>query len=138
MRILKYVLASLIAGGAIGFIPTYLQLRDARAQQTATAEQLNAELAEVREDLVLSDIHSRLGLLIQHVRQDNFVRAQALSTRLYDEIDQAMLVVADADAKRRLQTLAQTRDQVTAALARNEPQSLETLERLFGLLGGSL
>ena len=99
------------------------------AQLEATEERLVSDLATAREDLVVSDIHSRLGLLVTTVRQSDFEAARELSTQLYDETEGALLVVADADAKRRLQTLAQTRDEVTAALALNEPQALDTLER---------
>ncbi len=134
----KYVLASLIVGAGAGFIPTYLQLRDARMQLTATEERLNTELATARESVLVSHVHSLLGLVIVHVRQGEYDKARELSTQLFDETDKALLVVSDADAKRRLQTLAQTRDQVTGALALNDPKVLEPLDRLFLLLGESL
>ena len=138
LDMLKYVLASLIVGGAAGFIPTYLQLRDARNELAAVEERLNADLATAREDLLVSDIHSRVAILASHVREGDFETARRLSTQLYDEVDQALLVVAGDDAKRRLTTLSRTRDQITAALALSDPKALETLERLFTLLGGSI
>lgn len=138
MRTLKIVLASLIVGAAVGFIPLYMQLREVRAQLETTEERLNAELAVAREDLILSDTHSRLGLLITRVRQSDFEKARGTSTQLYDQAEQALLIVEDADTQRRLRTLTDTRDDVTAALALNDPRALDTLERLFVLLGDSL
>lgn len=138
MRILKFVLAGLIAGGAIGFIPTYLQLREARVQLEQTQENLSARIAEQSRLLAVSQVHSRLGLLASAARSEDFPKAQSLSTKLYDSVDAAAELVEDSDAKRRLLTLRQTRDQVTASLARADPTIADTLDRVFVLLGDSI
>ena len=138
MNLFKYVLIALLVGGAIGFIPTYLQLSDARAQAVATETRLTMELEESRRHLALSGIHSQLGILLLQVRESNFEAARKTSTSLYNSIDDALAIVEADDDQRRLRTLAATRDEVTAALALNDATVVGVLERLFGLLSASL
>jgi hypothetical protein len=138
MAIFKYVLAALLVGGAAGFIPMYLQLNDARSQAEATESRLIMELVESKTDLAVSNLHSQLGVLLMQVRGADFDAARKTSTRLYNGIDDALEVVEDADDQRRLRTLVETRDQVTAALALNDGTVVETLDRLFGLLSASV
>ncbi len=138
MDLFKYVIAALLVGGAIGFIPTYLQLSDARAQAVATETRLTMELDESRRHLALSSIHSQLGVLLLQVRESNFETARKTSTSLYNSIDDTLAIVEADDDQRRLRTLAATRDEVTAALALNDATVVGVLERLFGLLSASL
>ena len=138
MDLFKYVIAALLVGGAIGFIPTYLQLSDARAQAVATETRLTMELEESRRHLALSSIHSQLGVLLLQVRESNFDGARKTSTNLYNSIDDTLAIVEADDDQRRLRTLAATRDEVTAALALNDATVVGVLERLFGLLSASL
>lgn len=138
MDLFKYVIAALLVGGAIGFIPTYLQLSDARAQAVATETRLTMELDESRRHLALSSIHSQLGVLLLEVRGSNFEAAGKTSTSLYNSIDDTLAIVEADDDQRRLRTLAATRDEVTAALALNDATVVGVLERLFGLLSASL
>lgn len=138
MDLFKYVIAALLVGGAIGFIPTYLQLSDARAQAVATETRLTMELEESRRHLALSSIHSQLGVLLLEVRASNFEAARKTSTSLYNSIDDTLAIVEADDDQRRLRTLAATRDEVTAALALNDATVVGVLERLFGLLSASL
>ena len=51
---------------------------------------------------------------------------------------EAIEAAENADDERRLRTIAETRDQVTAALALNDPAIEETIWRLFALLSASL
>lgn len=138
MDLFKYVIAALLVGGAIGFIPTYLQLSDAREQAVATETRLTMELDESRRHLALSNIHSQLGVLLLQVRESNFETARKTSTSLYNSIDDTLAIVEADDDQRRLRTLAATRDEVTAALALNDATVVGVLERLFGLLSASL
>lgn len=138
MNLFKYVLIALLVGGAIGFIPTYLQLRDARAQAVATETRLMMELEESRRHLALSSIHSQLGVLLLEVRESNFEAARKTSTSLYNSIDDTLAIVEADDDQRRLRTLGATRDEVTAALALKDATVVGVLERLFGLLSASL
>jgi hypothetical protein len=138
MNLFKYVVIALLVGGAIGFIPTYLQLRDSRAQAVATETRLTMELAESRRHLALSSIHSQLGVLLLEVRESNFEAAGKTSTSLYNSIDDTLAIVEADDDLRRLRTLAATRDEVTAALALNDATVVGVLERLFGLLSASI
>lgn len=138
MTIFKYVLVALLVGAAAGFIPMYLQLSDAQTKAAETEERLTTELAASRDRLTLSSIHSQLGVLFLQVRESDFEAARTTSTRLFNSIDEALETVEDADDQRRLRTVVETRDQVTAALALNDPLIADTLERLFALLSASL
>jgi hypothetical protein len=138
MRTFTFVLAALIIGAIAGFAPMYLELRDARQSAQATKEQLTMERDEARQGLAISTLHSQMGVLLTQVRAADFAAARQTSTKLYDGVSAAIESTQNADDERRLRTIAETRDQVTAALALNDPAIEETLWRLFALLSASL
>lgn len=138
MTIFKYVLVALLVGASAGFIPMYLQLSDAQTTAAETEERLTMELEASRASLTLSSIHSQLGVLFLQVRESDFETARATSTALFNSIDEALETIENADDQRRLRTVMETRDQVTAALALNDPTIADTLERLLALLSASL
>lgn len=138
MKVFQFVAAALLVGGAVGFIPTYLQLREAQTQAQTVEQQLTVERDEAQSRLRLSSIHSRLGILLTQVRRSEFEAARQTSTQMFDEVNAALEVTENADDQRRLQTIKQLRDQVTAALALNDPAVLNDLEQSFDLLSASL
>ena len=138
MKTFVFVAAALLIGALAGYLPMYLNLRDARAQAEATEQQLTMERDQARQELAISNVHSRLGILLMQVRAADFAAARETSTNFYDGVNAAIEATANADDERRLRTVAETRDQVTAALALNDPAIEETIWRLFGLLSASL
>jgi hypothetical protein len=138
MKTFAFVAAALLVGALAGYAPMYLNLRDARAQAEAAEQQLTMERDLARQELAISNLHSRLGILLMQVRAADFAGARQTSTNLYDAVNAAIETSGDADDERRLRTIAETRDQVTAALALNDPAIEETIWRLFGLLSASL
>ena len=138
MRLFLVGLVALIVGLLIGWTPLYLKLSDAEAQAIATEERLQSELALSQRRLAISSIHSRLAILRMQVQTGELELAQQTSTALYDQIDGVLASIEDGDDKRRLLTLKETRDEVTAKLAVADATVLSTLDRLFTLLGASL
>ncbi|MBI1358594.1 MAG: hypothetical protein GC160_30020 [Acidobacteria bacterium] len=138
MKTARNLLIAFVLGALVTAAPLYLQLRDAQQQAAAQAERLQAELGMARSRLAISSIHSRLGLLAAAVRSGDFAAAKTLSGPLYDDAAQAAESSEDADDQRRLKTLVETRDAVTAALATEDASILPRLEQLFQLLAASL
>jgi hypothetical protein len=134
----RNIAISLLAGALIAAVPLYIQLRDARQTSTAEIERLTAELAAARRALTVSSIHSRLGLLLSSVRAGDFAAASRGSGSLYDDAARAADEAQDPDAQRRLRTFLSSRDEVTAALATEDPKVADRLEQLFRLLAASL
>lgn len=138
MKTLGFVVGALLVGALAGYAPLYLQLRDVRAQAEATQQQLTMERDQARKDLAMSNLHSQMGVLLTEIRASNFAAARTTSTKLYDGVSAAIESTGNTDDERRLRTIAETRDQVTAALALNDPAIEETIWSLFGLLSASL
>ena len=138
MRLFLVGFVALIVGLLAGWTPAYLQLRDVEAQAAANEERLQADLSEAQRKLAVSSVHSRLAILLSEVREGNFEQAQRTSTTLYDQVDGTLASLPDGDDKRRLLTLKETRDEVTAKLAVGDESVAQPLERLFGLLRASL
>jgi hypothetical protein len=134
MKTFAFVAGALLIGALAGYAPMYLELREVRAQAEATEQQL----AMARRDLAMSTLHSQMGVLLTQIRNSDFAAARETSTKLYDGVSQAIESSENADDERRLRTIMETRDQVTAALALNDPAIEETIWRLFGLLSASL
>ena len=138
MKTFALIAGALLIGALGGYAPLYLELRDVRAHAEATEQQLTMERDEARQELAMSTLHSQMGVLLTQVRAADFAAARETSTKLYDGVRQAIESAENADDERRLRTIAETRDQVTAALALNDPAIEETIWRLFGLLSASL
>jgi len=133
-----FVAAALLIGALAGYVPMYLNLRDVRAQAEAKEQQLTMERDQARKELAISSLHSQMGVLLTQVRAADFPGARQTSTKLYDGVSEALESTENADDQRRLRTIVETRDQVTAALALNDPAIEETIWQLFGLLSASL
>ena len=138
MRLFLVGLVALIVGGLAGWAPVYLELRDAKIQAAAAEEGLQSELAAAQKRLAVSAIHSRLAILLDEVNRGELDQAQRTSTALYDQVEGALALLEDGDDKRRLLTLKETRDDVTAKLAVGDAGVAQPLERLMRLLSASL
>jgi hypothetical protein len=138
MRLFLVGLVALVVGLIAGASPLYLRARNAETQAAAMEERLQGELAQLQRALGISNVHSRLAILLSQVRRGEFEPAQRTSTDLYDRVDGALASLEDGDDRRRLLTLRETRDEVTAKLAVADVSVAQTLERLFELLGASL
>jgi hypothetical protein len=138
MKTLAFVVGALLIGALGGYAPMYLNLRDVRAQAEAKEQQLTMERDQARKELAISNLHSQMGVLLTQIRSSDFAAARGTSTKLYDGVRAAIESTENTDDERRLRTIAETRDQVTAALALNDPAIEATIWPLFGLLSASL
>ncbi|MEZ5365877.1 MAG: hypothetical protein R2748_26980 [Bryobacterales bacterium] len=138
MRLVLVGLVCLLVGLLAGWAPAYFKQAEFEKQAMATEEKLLGEISEVQQKLAISQIHSKLAILESQVRKGDFSLAQATSTKLYDQIDGALTAIPEGDDKRRLLTIKDTRDDVTAKLAVGDSSVLETIDRLFTLLSASL
>lgn len=138
MKTARNIFIAVLAGAVLAAVPLYIQLRDVRQTSSAEIERLQAELGSARAGLAVSSIHSRLGLLAAAVRSGDFAAASQLSSPLYDEAGRVADQMEDSDAKRRLRTFVDSRDEVTSALATENPEILNRLDQMFRLLGASL
>ena len=138
MKTLAFVGGALLVGALAAYTPLYLQLRDVRSQAEATEQQLTMERDQARKQLAMSTLHSQMGVLLTQIRASDFAAASGTSTKLYDGVNGTIESVENTDDERRLRTIAGTRDQVTAALALNDPAIEQTIWPLFELLSASL
>jgi hypothetical protein len=138
MKIFAWVAGGLLIGAIAGYAPMYFSLREVRTQAQEESQRLTMERDKAIQELGISNVHSQMGILLMQVRAADFAVARQTSTKLYDGVNAAIEASPDADDERRLRTIAETRDQVTAALALNDPAIEETIWRLFGLLSASL
>ena len=87
------------------------------------------------------ETNARIVKLIEEAGSDKSASAEARKVADFYKayMNEAAIESAEnTDDERRLRTIAETRDQVTAALALNDPAIEETVWRLFGLLSASL
>ena len=134
----KWVAGALVVGAVIGFGSVYIELQDARAVARASEQRLQMELASTREKLLVAEVHGRLAILAQALREGDLAAAERVSTKLFDHVTEAADQVQDADSQRRLLTVSRSRDEVTKAIAVRDPQAAATVERLFGLMSASV
>ncbi len=138
MKTARTILIAVLAGALLAAVPLYIELRDVQQTSSAEIERLRVELEAANSALAVSSIHSRLGLLAAAVRSGDFAAASQLSSPLYDEAARVANEMEDSDAKRRLRTFVDSRDEVTSALATEDPEILNRLDQMFRLLGASL
>lgn|GEM_PF-3740855 len=138
MTTARNIFIAFLLGALIVAVPLYVQLRDVRQTSSAEIERLQAELDSAQAALAISSIHSRLGLLASAVRSGDFAAASQLSSPLYDEAGRVADRMENSDARRRLKMFVDSRDEVTSALATENPEILDRLDQLFRMLGASL
>jgi hypothetical protein len=120
-------IAALVVGLLIGFVPTYLQLRDADAR---------AERYETRA--LLSDAHSRMSQLLLATQEERWGDAQSAATPAFQSVESALAVAADPETSRRLMTASQSRDEIIAGLATGDRQTVRSIRLIVDLLAKSL
>lgn len=127
MKTARNVLIGFLIGLAAGFIPSYMSLREVRA-----------ELDELRPKAAVSDVHSKLSVLLARVDGGEWGPAAAASTAAFDAVNRLAESTEDPDLKRRLLTASQSRDEITAAIAAGDPIVEGDVRRLVLLLAESL
>jgi len=97
---------------------------------------LDADIATLREQLAESEARVRMGRLlgeVLNIREAvvtlNYGQAQELSSRFFDSVRAEASATPVAAFKVAFEAVLQTRDQVTAALARGDQAAGESLRR---------
>lgn len=117
--------AALAAAFAAGYWPEHRQRRALEQQLRA----LDARVAELEARVRLARLLGDLLFLTETVTAMNYGEAQALSTRLFDDVSAELPRTPVAAFKAALAEVARHRDSVTASLARGEPAALGPLAR---------
>jgi|GEM_PF-2292968 len=120
-------IAALVLGLLIGFVPTYLELRESGAQ-----------VEELLPQATLSDAHSRMTQLLLAAQDERWGDAQTAATRAFDAVETALATTKDPETSRRLMTASQARDEITAELATGDRQATRSIRRIVDLLANSL
>jgi hypothetical protein len=116
----------LLAGFLMGFIP-----------QNSKARRFNGELAVAKQQLAtcqfsgkLSGARELLAMSYLEANRKNFGIAQDYSSQFFDEVRKLSGEAPDANTGRSLQEVLNSRDSLTADLARGDPAAASLLESL--------
>ena len=104
----------------LGFVPQYLQKRQAQR-----------ELAVSIEKLKLSELRDLAGLMLLESLRQNYGVARDYSSQYFDKLRETSEGVNNPALKISLQKLLNDRDTVTAALSKVEPASTSQLQEMF-------
>src|ERR1051326_285620 len=104
----------------LGFVPQYLQKRQAQR-----------ELAVSIEKLKLSELRDLAGLMLLESLRQNYGVARDYSSQYFDKLRETSEGVNNPTLKISLQKLLNDRDTVTAALSKADPASASQLQGMF-------
>ena len=88
MNRFKLFLVALLIGLLVGFVPVYLNSRDASKRASAAQQKLEADLARLQQQVRLLQLHAQLGMLLHEVEEKNFGQAKLRSTRFFDSLSE--------------------------------------------------
>jgi hypothetical protein len=108
-----------------GYWPEHSQLKTART----TLDELQPQLANAEVQVRLGQVLGQQMRLADAITVRNFGEATDLSTAFFDRVQQEAARTTNADARQALDTILQTRDQVTTAIARTDLSVGETLRQ---------
>jgi hypothetical protein len=103
-----------------GFLPMYMK-----------GQRLTSELREARQESSMAELRDLAGLLFLQASQMDYGLAASTSTRFFERTREVASQVSDSSRRKPLEDLLPLRDQVTAALAKGEPNVLNDLQALF-------
>jgi hypothetical protein len=104
----------------LGFVPQYLQKRQAQR-----------ELAVSIEKLKLSELRDLAGLMLLESLRQNYGVARDYSSQYFDKLRETSEGVNNPTLKISLQKLLNDRDTVTSALSKADPASASQLQGMF-------
>ena len=104
----------------LGFVPQYLQNRQAQR-----------ELAVSIEKLKLSELRDLAGLMLLESLRQNYGVARDYSSQYFDKLRETSEGVNNPTLKMSLQKLLNDGDAVTAALSKADPASASQLQGIF-------
>ena len=110
----------LVVGSWRRFVPQYIKVRG-----------LEAELRQAREGNVSGDLRDLVGLAYVQANQKNYGIAAATSARYFNRVREVSNQTTDANLKKTLEGLINSRDTITAALAKGDAGVMADLGDLF-------
>lgn len=111
----------------IAYLVGYWPERQRRIERDQEAVSLQTRLAEAEARVRLAQVLGELLHVIDAIEAMNYGDAQSLSSRFFDAARAEYDRTADAGVRSVLQSVFQTRDDVTSALARGDATVLRTL-----------
>jgi hypothetical protein len=122
------LIAFLIAGFLIGSLPARSTIGGLETK-ISRLEQRNAVL---EQSLKIAELRGAAGLMSYRVKQNDYAAAAELSTGFFNGVREAMSNASNAALRENLEAMLNQRDEITAALAREDPEVSETLAELYG------
>ena len=118
-RILVIVVA-LLAAFLAGFLPQYVK-----------ANKLDAELRRLRTENAQAQLRDLIGLAYVQANQKNYGLAAETSSRFFSRARELSNQIPDAGSRKALEDVLQSRDKVTAELAKGDAAVMSDLQDLF-------
>ena len=106
-----------------GYWPEHGRLKSSERDNHDLRQQLYRSEQHVR----ICGLENQLLAVIEQIGSKNYGKAQELSNRLFDNVRAELMQADDPTAKGLLQDVLNTRDSITAGLARGEPDTLQNL-----------
>jgi hypothetical protein len=104
----------------LGFVPQYLEKR-----------QIQSEIAISSEKLKMSELRDLAGMMLLEVLRQNYGVARDYSSQYFEKLRNTSEQVENSTLKTSLQELLNSRDTVTAALSKADPDSASQLQAMF-------
>src|SRR6476659_3060912 len=105
--------AVLVVVFLVGFLPQYIKVK-----------RLEAELRQAREGNVSADLRDLAGLAYYHANQKNYGIAAATTARFFNRVLEVSNQTTDENAKKTFEGLLNSRDTITAALAKGDAAAM--------------
>lgn len=132
-RMIVWVLLLAVVFGA-GFWLGYQQVRSLRPElRTAESDLAKAQVRinELEYQARLAQIRQLAALMYAETHRQNYDVAANYSTRYFNELRRAADVAENPTVRNALEELLNTRDTITAELARAGPSALDYVQALF-------
>jgi hypothetical protein len=134
-RYLVVLVIVLVAGAWVaGFAPEYSARHEAEAARDHLAQRLEAAEARLR----IAELLGQCLVLGDLVREQRFGEAQPLSSTFFDAVRAESQRAADPAFHESLEAVLESRDAITAALSRGEPEASTRLAAIQRRLRRSL
>ncbi len=125
MKRLGWILFFLLLAVAYvaGYWPEHRKFRESEDKRNAAS----ARLADAESRIRLCELQNDLIALVRKTAEKNYGEAQAFSTKFFDQVVAEARQTDNQKLKSSLESILQSRDAVTAALAKGDASARELL-----------
>lgn len=117
----------LVVGFLAGFIPQYIKAQRTQSELTTARQQLST----CQLGSQLSQLRDTAALMYIQASRKNYGIAAEQAAHFFDQASQVAGSTSDARLKNTLQQILQSRDEITAQLAKGDPAVAPKLEDLL-------